>query len=421
LDVLSIMRMRHVAPAGAPIRLVDLFAAALRCAAGGDVSAGLRAAFKEQFGVRHIVLTSTGRAGMTMLMGALSRLAPERREVVVPAYTCYSVAASIVKAGLRPRIVDIDPATLDYSPDELRAVDFRRVLAIVATNLYGLPNDLPGLERVAREHGVFLVDDAAQSMGASIGGRPCGTWGDVGLFSLDKGKNVSAIDGGVVIAHDDRIGAALESAAAELSSPSVREAMVDVAKAAVYAVMLRPWLYWIPNRIPQLGLGQTEFTTEFPMHRPSRPLTALASTMMPRLDRLTRARVENATALLDGLRGVPGVRTVAPRPGSIPVYLRLPVFVEDAQGRQRTIEALREAGIGATASYPASLADVPGLQPYLAEGTVRASGGRMVARQIVTLPTHAFVSPADRARTLEVIAGAAPGPTASAYSVVQAR
>jgi hypothetical protein len=52
---------------------------------------------------------------------------------------------------------------------------------------------------------------------------------------------------------------------------------------------------------------------------------------------------------------------------------------------------------------------------------VRASGGRMVARQIVTLPTHAFVSPADRARTLEVIAGAAPGPTASAYSVVQAR
>ena len=415
------MRMRHVAPAGAPIRLIDLAAAAGRCLGGGDVSAEVRRAVREKFGVRHSVLTSTGRAGMTMLMRALSGLAPDRPEVVVPSYTCYSVAASIVKAGLRPRIVDIDPTTLDYSPDELRLVDFRRVLAIVATNLYGLPNDLPALARMAREHGVFLVDDAAQSMGASIGGRLCGTWGDVGLFSLDKGKNVSAIDGGIVIANDDRIGAALESAAAELTAPSTSEAVADVAKAAIYSVMLRPWLYWIPNRIPQLGLGQTVFTTEFAMHRPSRPLTALASRMVPRLESFTRARVENATALLDGLRAVPGVRTVVPRPGSTPVYLRLPILVDDEQGRQRTIDALREAGIGATASYPASLADVPALQPHLADGAVRASGGRMVARQIVTLPTHAFVTPADRARTLETIAGAAPGPTASAYSVVQAR
>jgi dTDP-4-amino-4,6-dideoxygalactose transaminase len=173
--------------------------------------------------------------------------------------------------------------------------------------------------------------------------------------------------------------------------------------------------------MPQLGLGQTVFTMDFPLHRPSRPLTALASTMLPRLERFTRARVENATALLDGLRGVPGVRTIAPRPGSTPVYLRLPVFVDDAQGRQRTIDALRAEGIGATGSYPASLADVPGLRPHLADGAVRASGGRMVAERIVTLPTHALVTPADRTRTLETMAGAAAGLTASAYSVAQAR
>lgn len=415
------MRMRHVAPAGAPIRLVDLAAAAGHCLGRGDVSANVRRAVCATFRVRHSVLTSTGRAGMSMLLRALARLAPDRPDVVVPSYTCYSVAASIVKAGLRPRIVDIDPATLDYSPDEWRSVDFRRVVAIVATNLYGLPNDLPALERLAREHGVFLVDDAAQAMGASIGGRLCGTWGDVGLFSLDKGKNVSAIDGGIVIANDDRIGAALQAAAAELAAPSTRDAVVDVAKAVVYSVLLRPWLYWIPTRIPQLGLGQTVFTTEFPMHRPSRPLTALACTMLPRLERFTRARRENAAALLEGLHGVPGVRTVTPHPGSAPVYLRLPILVDDAQARERTIAALWAAGIGATASYPASLADVPALQPHLAAGAVRASGGRKVAQRIVTLPTHAFVTAADRARTLETIAGAAPGMTASAYSVAQAR
>ena len=413
--------MRHLAPAGAPIRLIDLAAAAGALVRRSDQSAEVRRAFGRTFGVRHSVLTSTGRAGMTMLLRVLSGLAPQRHEVVVPSYTCYSVAASIVKAGLRPRIVDVDPATLDYSLDELATVDFRRVLAIVATNLYGLPNDLPALAAVARQHGVFLVDDAAQAMGAAIGGRPCGTWGDAGLFSLDKGKNVSAIDGGVVVTNDDGIGAALETAASELAAPSAGDTATDVAKALAYAVMLRPWLYWIPNRIPQLGLGQTVFTTEFPMHRPSGPLTALASVMVPRLEWFTRARVENAAALLDGLRGVSGVRTIAPRPGSTPVYLRLPILLDDPQGRQRTMDALRAAGIGATGSYPASLADVPALRPHLADGPVRASGGRTVARQIVTLPTHAFVTAADRARTLETISEAAPGPAASAYSVAQAR
>ncbi len=415
------MRFRHVAPAGAPIGLIDLARAARLCVTTADVSELVRRRFRERFAVRHSFLTSTGRAGMTLLLRALSRLAPERREVIVPSYTCYSVAASIVKAGLRPRIVDIDPATLDYCPDELRAVDFRHALAIVATNLYGLPNDLPGLQRIAREHGVFLVDDAAQSMGASIGGRPCGTWGDVGLFSLDKGKNVSAIDGGVIVTNDDRIASQLEAAAAALPAPSARDAIVDTVKAVAYAVMLRPWLYWLPSRIPQLGLGLTQFTTDFPLHRPSRPLTALAETMVPRLEPFTRARVDNATALLAGLRGVPGIRTIAPQPGAAPVYLRLPILVEDAPARQRTIDALREAGIGATGSYPASLADVPALRAHLGDTPVRATGGRMVAGQIVTLPTHAFVTPADRTQMLETVAGAASGLTASAYSVAQAR
>ncbi|MGH9345989.1 MAG: DegT/DnrJ/EryC1/StrS family aminotransferase, partial [Vicinamibacterales bacterium] len=173
-----LLRLRHVAPAGAPIRLPDLARWAGLAFTGGDVAASLQQAFCDRFGVRHSFLTSTGRAGMTLVLRALRRLAaPHRDEVVVPSYTCYSVAASIVKAGLRPRIVDIAPDTLDYAPDALARADFTRVLAIVATNLYGLPNDLSATREVARAHGVFLVDDAAQAMGASVGGRRSGTWG----------------------------------------------------------------------------------------------------------------------------------------------------------------------------------------------------------------------------------------------------
>ena len=102
-------------------------------AVSGDASEALRQVIRERFGVRHCALTSTGRAGLTLLLKAMKRLGRARAdEVVIPSYTCYSVAASIAKAGLRPRIVDIDPATLDYVPAQLERTDFSRALAIVA-------------------------------------------------------------------------------------------------------------------------------------------------------------------------------------------------------------------------------------------------------------------------------------------------
>jgi perosamine synthetase len=401
------LRVRHVAPAGAPIRLPDLARWASVAFAGDDVSELLQQAFRDRFGVRHSFLTSTGRAGMTLMLKAFSRLAPaDRDEVILPSYTCFSVAASVVKAGLRPRIVDISPETLDFDLDELKAVDFTKVLAVVATNLYGLPNNLPAIVDIARSHGAFVVDDAAQAMGAMVGGRPSGTWGDAGLYSLDKGKNVSAIDGGVVVTNSEEIAAALREVMADLPSPGLAHSSVGVAKALVYFLMLRPWLYWIPNRIPQLELGKTVFTTEFPLELPSRSLVALAQTMVPRLNEFTEVRVRNAQALLAVLAPIAGIQAIAPAAGAVPVYLRLPVLMSDAEARDKAIGALNAAGIGATGSYPASLSDVPELRGLVA-GKTLAVGGRRVARHIITLPTHAFMSAPDVARAARAIAAVA--------------
>jgi dTDP-4-amino-4,6-dideoxygalactose transaminase len=333
---------------------------------------------------------------MTLLLRALRRLAaPGRDEVILPSYTCYSVAASIVKAGLKPRVVDISPETLDYAPDQLAAADFSSVLAVIATNLYGQPNNLPSIARTAREAGVFLIDDAAQAMGASVGGRWCGTWGDAGLFSFDKGKNVSAIDGGVVVTDSGEIARALELETIDLPSPGPVATGINVAKAIAYFVMLRPWLYWIPNRIPQLSLGKTVYTTDFSLERPAPALVSLAATMMPRLDEFARARSVNAEALLDRLNAVSGVASVVPTAGATSAWLRLPVLFADANARDRAIEALNRAGIGASGSYPASIADVPELRQMWSRGTPMAAGGRYVASHIVTLPTHPFVDTAD--------------------------
>jgi dTDP-4-amino-4,6-dideoxygalactose transaminase len=396
--------LRRVPPAGAPMRVSDLVRWGVTAASTRDVSAALRAAICARFRVRHAFLTSTGRAGLTLLLRAMRRLAPpERDEVVVPSYTCYSVAASIVKAGLRPRLVDISPESLDYQPDELGAADFSRVLAVIATNLYGLPNDLPALSRLARDRNVFLIDDAAQAMGATVSAKSSGTWGDAGLFSFDKGKNVSAIDGGVLVTDSDEIADALAHEMAALSSPGASASVVHIVKALAYFAMLRPTLYGIPARIPQLGLGKTLFETDFPLAFPDRPLTALALTMMQRLDEFTRIRVANAASLMDGLAANAGVRQIVPCPDSQPAYVRLPILFPTPAARDAAVALLNAAGIGATGSYPGTIADLPELQQLFANSRPAAANARRIARCIATLPTHPFVTTADIRRTIAAI------------------
>ena len=397
---------RHVAPSGAPIRLLDLARWAGSSLPFRDAAGNLLQQIRDRFDVRHAFLISTGRAGMTLLFQALRRLArADQDEVILPSYTCFSVAASAVKAGLKVRLIDLDPKTLDYDLDELKRADFTRVLAIVATNLYGLPNDLPAIAAIARDHGVFFIDDAAQSMGASVGGRQCGTWGDAGVFSFDKGKNVSAIDGGVLVTNSDRVASALAAELQGLGAPRLAESSASVVKALIYFAMLRPWLYWIPDRIPQLGLGKTVFTTEFPLERPSRPLAALALTMIDRLEEFTSIRTRNAATLLAGLRDVSGLRAIAPVTGSVPVYLRFPLLAESEPVRNQALKTLRAAGIGATASYPLSLADVPELGASLDARSRTVGGGREIARRILTLPTHPFVASADLQRMIAAVGG----------------
>jgi perosamine synthetase len=396
---------RHVAPAGAPIYPRDLAGAAGLVLSGRDVTDLFRRRIQDRFCVRRSFLTSTGRAGMTVLLKALRRLSgPERNEVILPSYTCFSVAASVVKAGLRPRLVDVSTETLDFSQSRLAEADFSHALAIVATNLYGLPDDMPALEAIARANGVFLIDDAAQAMGASVRGRASGTWGDAGLFSLDKGKNVTAIDAGVIVTNSDDIASALDTEMASLDPAGAVGSSTGVLKAIVYWAMLRPSLYWIPARLPQLGLGQTVFTTAFAVARPSRALIALGVSTFANLGELTAGRTSRALSLLARLDCIDGLRPVAPVADTNPVYLRLPVVMRDEALRNRAIAALNSAGIGASGSYPSSLADIGGLRGALANPDAPMPCGRAIARGILTLPTHRYVTDRDVARIVNVLA-----------------
>lgn len=390
---------RFVAPAGTVLRASDL-PGWLRGAVGGDEPRRLEEAFEARYGLSHVFLLSSGRAGMTILLRVLAERAGGRDEVVVPGYTCYSVAASAVRAGLRVRPVDVAPHALDFEPAALDAVDLSRTVAITATSLYGIPAGLPRLERFASERGVALVDDAAQCLDGRIGDRWSGTFGDAGIYSFDKGKNITSLQGGVVVCHDAELGARLSHALRALPAPAPTAVAVQSAKLLAYALLLRPSLYWIPNR--SMRLGETPFELDYPTTALAPSLAGLVRRQFARIDAITASRIRAAGRLRAALTGLPGL-TMPDHPGARSVYPRFPVVVEDGGRRDGMLARLVQSGFGATGSYPLPLIDVPGLRPHLVDGVADTPAARGVARGMLTLPTHGHVTDADLARMAAIV------------------
>jgi perosamine synthetase len=391
-----------VAPAGTPLSLGDLARGAARSASSATIvqlRRGLSAAGARQ----RAWLASTGRAAMTLALTAMKQASgdPRRVEVVFAGYTCYSVPASVQRAGLVPRICDVDPATLSLDFDSLAGVDLSRVLAIVSANLYGLPNALEEIESLAHQAGLFMVDDAAQALGARYRDRPAGNFGDVGLFSFDKGKNITTLQGGVLVADAGRFADELEAVMNGLRDVRPSGIPATLAKLPVYALLLRPWAYGLVRHLP-IGLGLTPWDVDYPLEPYSPALAGLAAVQLDRLAAINGARIANAERLRAMLADVPGVTLPRLLPGAVPVYARFPMLV-DAERRADVIARLERAGIGATASYPRALIDVPEVVARLPADQRPTPSAREVASRIVTLPTHGYAPPDMAARVRDVL------------------
>lgn len=394
---------RFVPPAGTPIGIVDVLGSVRHALTDADTQLRFEEEIRERVGVRHCTFVSTGRAALTLALLALKALdGGKRDEVVIPSYTCFSVPSSVVKAGLKVRLADVDPTTLDFAPGALEMLDGSRVLAVIATNLYGLPSDLPAITRLARDRGWFVVDDAAQCLGGSIGGRPSGTWGDVGIYSLDKGKSITSIDGGILVTNSERVAAAIAHRVSALPKCALRESAIHMAKLFVYAALLHPRGYWLPNALPFLGLGTTVYRTDYPLAQYDSWMAPVGRRLFARLDAINAKRMAHADRLKNDLPWGPRLESVEPRHGAVPAYLRFPVLI-DPEYRDAVVAALRANGIGATASYPTAISDVPGLKGHLTSSDRDTIMGRAVARRIVTLPTHGYVTSRDHEQIVKVV------------------
>jgi dTDP-4-amino-4,6-dideoxygalactose transaminase len=359
--------------------------------------------FASRFGVRYAFAVSSGRAGLWAVFRVLRRLKPERQVVAVPAYTCFSVPAAVARAGLKLLPVEIDPQTLDFDFAQLESLPADNLLCIVTGNLFGLVNDVPRIRQIAAAKGAFVVDDAAQAMGATFRGCPAGTMGDVGIYSLGRGKALAAVEGGIVVTQSDAIARELRAELASLPPASFTRSATVLAKMVAGSLFLRPSLYWIPNSLPFLKLGVTEYDPNFPVGQLSATSETLFSQLFNQLDYLNDIRRKNAQTLEQALAVHRKFQVLQPLPESKPIYIRFPVIAADAEIQRAALEKLRASGLGASGYYPSAVCDIEAARPHMLHVECHRPAAESVARRMLTLPTHPLVTPFDLQAMVRVL------------------
>lgn len=355
---------------------------------------------KRYLGTDNALYLSSGRAALWLYLKTLAATNRERREVIVPAYTCPSVVSAVLKAGLVPVLCDNRTEDLGLHPGELEKKLGRKTLAVVVVHLYGAPAKIDKIEELCQSSGACLVEDAAQAFGNLFPGTDnlkLGLKGDAGFYSFGRGKPISIMHGGLLVVNSPGMFHEVERIAAGLSSDAAHSRYVI--SLGSYALFRNPRLYWLPQMVPSLNLGGTVFEPEFDMKKGLGQAAVLLAEMISTLETEKEIRKLHSDWYLDnltdssirndwGYRGFP--------------YLRYPIMIDDRALRARILEKLIEGGTGATGSYPAPLNELPKLKEVLADASEYA-GAREISETIVTLPVHSGVSAADRENIKRII------------------
>jgi perosamine synthetase len=382
---------RTIPPAAAPIDLKSIVHGLAGIFVGGKYINRLEDELRDYFGVKHVFLVSSGKAALTLILSALKSLCPDKEEVLIPAYTCFSVPSAILKAGLKISLCDT--RDMDFNHELLELTVNKNTLCVVPTHLFGIPADMDKINNLRNRHGIFVVEDAAQAMD---GKRQFGKLGDVGFFSLGRGKNITCGSGGIIITNSDTISSAIEKEYGSLERPGVGESLRKFLKVLILALFVRPSLYWFPAGLPFLKLGETIFYEDFPVKLLSGMQAGILNGWKGRLEKSARARQKNASYFIEAL-GLKGFYDC-----SVP-FLRLPFMTESNESRNSILLMSRKKGMGVHRLYPVAVHEIDEIK-RLFDGKAFPNAN-MIADRLLTIPTHEFLSDRDKEEICRLFSG----------------
>jgi 8-amino-3,8-dideoxy-alpha-D-manno-octulosonate transaminase len=271
------------------------------------------AIFENEYAARmqtkYALAVTSGTAALHTALAALE-VGPGD-EVIIPAWTWYSCYATVIQLGALPVFAEIDESfNLDPADIEHRITPQTRV--IMAVHLQGNPAELDPILAIARKHGLKVLEDCSQSVGASYKGRPLGSFGDIGIYSLQQSKTITAGEGGAVVTSDPY-----------LFERAIRFHDVTVRRD------FQPKLHYMPG----LNYRMNEFTG------------GVLLAQLRKLDTIIGDVRRNARRVYSGLRDLPGVRLRRlPDPAGelgTGIFLGFPSSAD----RQRYADAMKAEGV----------------------------------------------------------------------------
>ena len=206
--------------------------------------------FAARMGRKHGIAVCNGTAALDAAVEALN-IGPGD-EVILPTFTIISCIQQIVRSGATPVLVDSDPVTWNMAVSQIEAKITPRTKAIMVVHLYGLPVEMDPVLDLVQRHGLKLIEDAAEMIGQTYRGRPCGSFGDLSTFSFYPNKHVTTGEGGMILTDDDALAETCRSLRNLCFLPSKR-----------FVHERLGWNLRMTNLQAALGLAQLERLDEF--------------------------------------------------------------------------------------------------------------------------------------------------------------
>jgi len=312
------------------------------------------AAFEREFAARHEVTHAVTFASGTVALAAmlLAEGIGPGDEVIVPSMTFIATATAVRHVGATPVFADIDPDTFTIDPAAIPALVTSRTRAVLTVHYAGQPAALDALLKVCSDHGIALLEDAAQAVGGSYRGRPAGSFGRSAMFSFTPTKNITTGEGGIVVTGE-----------------------------AAVAGRLRLLRNHGQTRLYQHEiLGYNWRLTEMQ--------AAIGRVQLRKLDGILARKRASAAWMNDRLARVPGVTPPRVAPHACSTHMLYTVLVD--HGRDAVLAHLLAHGIEARVYFPPVH-----LQPVFAGQSGPLPVTEDVAARMLSLPMHAQLTPAE--------------------------
>jgi perosamine synthetase len=305
-------------------------------------------------GVKHAIAVNTGTAALHAALMASGIQAGE--QVILPSFTFVATAEAVVLTGATPIFADIDPETYTLSPASIEKAITKKTKAILPVDLYGLPADIKPIREIASKHNLTVIEDCAQSHGATCEGKPAGALANLACWSLYAAKNIGTGEGGAITTDSDEL--------------------------AEKARMVRT--HGEKVKYQSLMLGTNYRMTEIQ--------AAIGIVQLKRLPEFFKKRSENAKRMTQKLSASNKINLPPTLPNRKPSWYLYTVRIKDATEEQRNniVKQMRQEGIGADAYYPTPINQMP----YYKEnfGSFKLPETEKAAKQVISLPIHPAVT-----------------------------